>query len=76
MRSDQPLGLLVHQIHEARTHVEQCRHGQVVREDLAAARRELVRALQAYTSALEHRHLPVPSRLRAELDLHRELFER
>jgi hypothetical protein len=76
MKTEPPLGLLVHRISEARTAVDRCRHGPVARDELAAARRELVKALQAYTSALDRRALPVPSRLRAELRLHRELFER
>jgi hypothetical protein len=76
MTADQMLGLLVRRVHEARSEVDRCRHGRVVREDLAAAHRELLRALQEYTTALERHALPVPPRLRAELRLHRDLFER
>lgn len=75
MTSDQSLGLLVRRVHEARIEVDRCRHGRVVREELAAARRGLLRALQDYTAALERRALPVPARLRAELKLHRDLFD-
>jgi len=76
MSSVQPLGLLARRVQDARSHVDRCRNGRVVREDLAAARSDLLRALEDYTRALERRALPVPSRLQAELRLHRDLFER
>ena len=69
----QPLGVLSRSVRDARAAVHQHRHEQVSAE-LANARRELVQALEAYTSALEDRHLPVPYALRAELRLHSQLF--
>ena len=75
MTSDRTLGVLMQRVQAARSQVDRCRHGPVVREELAAARRDLLRALQDYTGALERRALPVPSRLRAEVKLHLELFD-
>jgi hypothetical protein len=69
----QPLDVLSRCVRDARAAVHQHRHAQVPAE-LASARRELVHALQEYTSALEDRHLPVPYALRAELRLHSRLF--
>ena len=66
---------LSRKVRDARAAVHRHRHGPVVPADLASARRELVHALQEYTSALEERKLPVPSALRAELQLHRRLFD-
>lgn len=40
---------------------------------LAAARRESLRALQAYADALEGRRLPVPRRIQQDIRLHRAL---
>ena len=40
------------------------------------ARRNLLRALEAYVEALAKRHLPVPPRLRDELSLQRQLATR
>lgn len=71
-----PLNVLSRSVREARAAVHQHRHGPVVPTELAGARRELILALQDYTSALEDRHLPVPSALRAELRLHSQLFDR
>jgi hypothetical protein len=68
-----PLDVLSRSVRNARAAVHQHRHAQVTAE-LANARRELVDALQEYTSALEDRHLPVPYALRAELRLHSRLF--
>lgn len=62
-------------VREARVAVHRQRNQPVVSADLASARRGLVRALEAYTFALEERQLPVPSALRAELKLHRQLFD-
>jgi hypothetical protein len=68
-----PLDVLSRSVRNARAAVHHHRHAQVSGE-LANARRELVQALQEYTSALEDRHLPVPYALRAELRLHSRLF--
>lgn len=75
-RPDQSLEALMRRVHRARTAVDRSRNGRVAREELADARHELMLALQAYTSALERRKLPVPWRMRAELKLHRDLFDR
>lgn len=69
-----PLDVLSRSVRDARAAVHQHRHGPVSAE-LTNARRELVHALQEYTSALEARHLPVPYALRAELRLQRRLFD-
>ena len=42
----------------------------------AGARRNLLKALEAYVDALGKRHLPVPPRLRDELSLQRQLASR
>ena len=42
----------------------------------AAARGNLLKALEAYVDALGRRHLPVPPRLRDELSLQRQLATR
>jgi hypothetical protein len=62
-------------VRSAREEVRQCRHGTGATKDLADARRALINALQNYTVALEDRHLPVPSALRSELQMHRDLFQ-
>jgi hypothetical protein len=67
--------VLSRSLHDARDVVRQCRRGPVVAPDLARARRALIAALEEYTLALDRRHLPVPHALRAELDMHRQLFE-
>lgn len=63
-------------VRDAREAVHRHRNGPAVSPELAGARRRLVRALEDYTVALEERRLPVPSALRAELQLHSRLFDR
>lgn len=72
--SRRPLDVLSASVRDARAAVHLHRHGPVSAE-LTNARRDLVHALQEYTSALEDRHLPVPYALRAELRLQRRLFD-
>lgn len=69
------LSALGRTVRHAREEVHECRHGAVVAKDLADARRALIAALEDYTAALEKQHLPVPSALRSELQLHRDLFD-
>jgi hypothetical protein len=69
------LSALGRTVRHARQEVHECRHAVGTTRDLADARRALISALQNYTVALEEQHLPVPSALRAELKMHRDLFE-
>jgi hypothetical protein len=69
-----PLDVLSRRVREARAAVHRHRHGPVASNELAAARRDLMLALEDYTTALEQRCLPVPYALRTELQLHRQLF--
>lgn len=71
-----PLPVLSRSVRNARAAVHQYRHGRVVPAELANARHELIVALEAYTSALEERRLPVPHALHTELLMHRRLFDR
>lgn len=68
------LDALSARVREARAAVRVQRNRPVASPELAMARRRLVLALEEYTVALEERHLPVPSALRTELRLHRQLF--
>jgi hypothetical protein len=68
------LDALSARVREARTAVHRQRHGPVVPTELASSRRRLVTALEEYTIALDERHLPVPSTLRAELKMHSRLL--
>jgi hypothetical protein len=74
--SDPTLGGLVRRVRAARRAVETERHGPVTRDGLVIARRELLVALEDYIAGLERSSLPVPSRLRTEVRLHRGLFPR
>ena len=68
------LDVLSGSVREARAVVRQRRHGRVEPKELAQARHALIAALEEYTVALEQRRLPVPHTLRAELEMHRRLF--
>ncbi len=61
-------------VRDARAEVHRRRHGTVAPQQLTDARRALITALEAYTVALEKQRLPVPSALRSELRMHRDLF--
>ena len=70
-----PLDVLRGSVREARAVLRQRRHGRIEQKELAEARHAaLVAALEEYTVALEQRRLPVPHSLRAELEMHRQLF--
>jgi hypothetical protein len=69
------LGVLGQRVRDARAAVHEHRHGPVGSVELADARRDLLRALQEYTAALEQEGLPVPRTIRMELRLHGRLFE-
>lgn len=62
-------------VRDARAAVRRHRHGPATSPDLTNARRNLTVALEDYITALERRHLPVPHALRAELQMHRQLFD-
>lgn len=70
-----PLGLLSRRLRDARARLHVQRHGPVASAELNGARRDLVRALTDYTTALEERRLPVPYALRLELQLHGRLSD-
>jgi hypothetical protein len=62
-----PLAPLLKRVVEARALVSRRRDTQVHRDDDLAARAELLAALEAYASALESLHLPVPYAMRDEM---------
>lgn len=68
------LAVLDRRLHQARQRVADRRAGRGHRDDLVRAHRELLAALVAFTGALEGQGLPVPPPLRAELQLHRDLW--
>lgn len=70
-----PLGLLSKRLRDARARLHVQRHGPVAAAELDSARRDLVRALTDYTTALEQRRLPVPRALSLELRLHGRLSD-
>jgi signal transduction histidine kinase len=74
-RRKPPLDVLSGSVREARAVVRQRRHGRIEQKELAEARHALIAALEEYTVALEQRRLPVPHALRAELEMHRQLFD-
>lgn len=71
--ADPSLPALADGVREARAALRDCRHGRVVRDELALAYRHLLTTLELYAIGLEKRALPVPSRLRGEVTLLRGL---
>lgn len=70
------LAVLSWRLREARAAVLRLRSGPVDSKDVVNARHRLMEELESYVAALEAQRLPVPHRLRAELQLHEHLFDR
>lgn len=71
-----PLDELARRVREARAAVDAQRCGPVPRGGETSARHDLLTALESYVTALEAQHLPVPPRMRTELQIVRNLFGR
>ena len=64
--------MLLDQVHSARSRLEAARHDQRLNEQLQL-RQALLDALDAYAGALADAGVPLPHRLRTEIDLYRGL---
>lgn len=64
--------MLLDEVHSARSRLEAARHDKRLTEQ-QALRQALLDALDAYASALADAGVPLPHRLRSEIDLYRGL---
>lgn len=64
---------LAAEVRRTRDDVRARRMDPLIRNDLVLAHRSLLQAMEAYAFELTDHHLPIPSRLRDELRLHRRI---